>query len=129
MTELIRISAAAILLAIAAYLLRELGWRGAIAFSVFGAAVFLSFLADGLKDAVGGITRVAEASGTLTLAGEILKVLGASYVFGIASDICRELGEKTTASALLAVGRVEIFLISMPYFIKIAEYAVGLVLG
>jgi stage III sporulation protein AD len=127
MSEILRICGAAILLGIAAFLLRELGWRGAAAFSVFGAAVFFTFLADGLSDVAGGISRISELGGMTELAGQIMKILGASYIFGIASDICADLGEKTVASVLVAVGRVEIFLIALPYFIKIAEYAVGLV--
>ena len=117
------------MLAIAAFLLRELGWRGAAVFSVFGAAVFLSFLADGLSEGTRGIGRIAELGGVTELCGEVMKVLGTSYVFGIASDICSDLGEKTVATVLITVGRVEIFVIILPYFIKIAQYAAGLIGG
>ena len=49
-----------------------------------------------------------------TRVGYIIKIVGASYVFGICSDVCRELGESSIASIITAIGRVEIILLSLP---------------
>lgn len=129
MTDVLRIAAAGIVIAVAAFLLREMGWRGAVAFSLFGLAAFLSFMAEGLSEVGGGVGRVARAAGVSEIAKEILKVVGVSYIFGIASDVCAEFGEKTLSSALVAVGRIEILLIALPYFVKITEAAASLVSG
>lgn len=127
MTEVIRLAACALVVCVAAFLLREMGWRGAVAFSVFGAAAFFSFLSDGLSEILGSVSEIGEIGGISEITKEILKVVGASYIFGISADICSELGEKALSAALLSVGRVEILLISMPYFIGIVKAAVGLV--
>ncbi len=127
MTEALRICAAALTVAVCGFLLRELGWRGAVSFSVVCAVIFLSFLSDGLSEMskwLGSISKYGEIG---AVAKEILKVTGVSYIFGVCSDIATELGEKSIATALTVVGRVEILLISMPYFFKIMEYAVALV--
>ena len=127
MTEVIRLAALALVIGIAAFLLREMGWRGAVAFSVFGAAALLSFLSDGLSKFIDGVYEIGTLGGISEITKDILKVVGASYVFGISADICSELGEKALSTALTSVGRVEIFLISMPYFMGIVKSAVGLV--
>ena len=127
MTDVLKICAAALVVAVSGFLLREMGWRGAVAFSVLSAVVFFSFLSDGLSRLGASVSALAKLGGVGTVAKEILKLTGVSYVFGVCSDICADLGEKTVSSALEVVGRVEILLICMPYFIKIAEYAVGLV--
>lgn len=127
MTEILKICAAALVVGVAAFLLREMGWRGAIAFSIFGTVALLSFLSDGLFTFVGSIKSLSETAGTSDMAKEILKIIGASYVFGISSDICLELGERALSSALTAVGKVEILLVTLPYFIKILEAATSLV--
>ena len=129
MTDVLKIAAAAITTSVAAFLLREMGWRGAVAFSLFGAAVFLSFLSDGLGELGRGIGEIVSVAGVSEIAGEILKIVGASYVFGISSDICQDLGERTLSTALVTVGRVEILLIALPYFIRITRSAVELVGG
>ena len=129
MSEVFKICAAALVLCVAGFLLKEMGWRGAVAFSVFGAVALLSFLADGLFSFVKGVAAFTDETGVSDMAKEVLKVVGASYVFGISADICAELGERGISSALLTVGRVEMLLISLPYFLKIVEAATALVSG
>lgn len=127
MTEVIRLAACALVVGVAAFLLREMGWRGAVAFSVFGAVALLSFLSDGLTEILGSVSELGDIGGISEITKEILKVVLASYIFGISADICSELGEKALSAALVSVGRVEILLISMPYFVGIVKSAVGLV--
>ena len=129
MSEVFKICAAALVLCIAAFLLREMGWRGAVAFSVFGAVALLSFLADGLFSFVKGVSAFTEKTGVSDMAKEVLKVVGASYVFGISADICTELGQRAVSAALVTVGRLEMLLISFPYFLKIIEAGAALVSG
>ncbi len=55
------------------------------------------------------------------------KILGLGYVFGICSDVCRELGENGVANSILVVGRVEIFLATLPYLDTLLGLVRGLV--
>ena len=55
-----------------------------------------------------------------------VRAVGLGYVFGFTSDICNSLGESTLASLVTAVGRVEIFLLALPYFVKTVELGVEL---
>ncbi len=127
MTELLKICGGAIIVAVTAFLLREFGTRGAAAFSILGLVIFLGVLADGVKDTAAAVSGLADMAGVGVMAKEILKLTGVSYIFGISSDICAELGEKSLSLALLAVGRVEILLIVMPYFLEIVKYSTSLV--
>ena len=56
-----------------------------------------------------------------------LKIVGAGYLFGICSDIAAELGEPLVSKGLLTVGRVEILLIAMPYFVGAVQLGAELV--
>ena len=56
--------------------------------------------------------------------GELLLTL--RRVFGFTSDICASLGESTLASLVLTVGRVEIFMLALPYFVKTVELGMEL---
>lgn len=127
MSDAMKICGGALIAAVCAFLLRELGWRGAVAFSAVALALFFGILADGLSVAAGGISEIAAEYGVGEIAKEILKTVGVTYIFGICSDICAELGERSLSSALDAVGRVEILLIAMPYFIKVLRSAAELV--
>ncbi len=127
MTELLKICGGAVIVAVSAFLLREFGWRGAGAFSILGLVIFIGLLTDGVSRAVRETSVLASAAGVGSLAKEILKVMGVSYIFGISADVSSELGEKTLSSVLLAVGRVEIILIVMPYFLEVVRYSTELI--
>ncbi len=127
MSDALKICGGALIAAICAFLLRELGWRGAVAFSVIATAVLFGVLADGLSGAAEGISLAAREYGIGETAKEILKIVGLTYIFGICSGICTDLGERSLASVLDAVGRVEILMIAAPYFIKVTRYAAQLV--
>ncbi len=126
--EVMKICGAALICAVCAFLLREFGWRGTVAFSLIVLAVLAGVLADKLSELVKTAEVFSEYSGVGDVAKEILKITGVSYIFGISSDICSELGERSLSSILTAVGRIEIMLIAMPYFLKIIRYAAELVL-
>ncbi len=102
-----------------AFLLRELGFRGAKLVSSVAIVCTVSF-------AVLGIGRLASGIEAPYFGGELeeaalllLKIVGISYVFGISADVCREMGESGVASAMLTVGRVEILLLILPTLRKI----------
>ncbi len=125
--DVVKICASALIAAVCGILLRELGWRGAAIFSVLALVIFLGTLADGIYALSDDVTMISEEYGVGQTAREILKVIGASYLFGICSDVCSDLGERSIAGALTVVGRVEILLIVMPYFLEMIRNAATLV--
>ncbi len=117
----------ALLLLVTAMLLKSFGWRGAPIFAAIGAQLLLS-------EAVAGIASILESDVFFGLGYDIekpiraaLKILGLGYLFGIVSDICRELGESGIAKAVEVVGRVEIIAVTLPFFEEIIRVGVGLI--
>ena len=125
--DVVRICASALIAAVCGILLRELGWRGAGVFSVLALVIFLGTVADGISSLSKDVLLISEEYGVGRTAKEILKVIGVSYLFGICSDVCSELGERAIAGALTVVGRVEILLLVMPYFFEMIRNAAALV--
>ncbi len=127
MSEGMRLAAVPLILAFLVFMLREMGFRGAKPIAVVGitllalaAAGRIGRLFEGLN--FGGIS---ETAGELT--GAALKVVGVGYVFGFTADVCRDMGESCIASWVLAVGRVEILLLAMPYILRALELAGGMI--
>ena len=57
----------------------------------------------------------------------ILKIIGIGYIFGISSDVCRELGEAGISSALSLIGRFEAIAVALPFIAEIFSLALSLV--
>ena len=116
---------AGIVFALSGVMLKNLGWRGAPVFAALSLVVLLSSLPSRIE----GALAVSE----LAFAGEagaaISKIVGIGYLFGICSEICRELGESSVATGLVIAGRLEMLGVCMPYLIRLAEDAVGAVGG
>ena len=121
MNESLRVVGIGVISVFCIILLREAGFRGTKLVSSV-AMVGISSVALVLA---GQIVSGLGMDGLDAGGGEILrlfiKIMGVGYVFGIGTDICRELGEGGVANALLGVGRVEILLICMPAFSEIFE--------
>lgn len=113
-----------LIVAFCAVLLKNFGWRGAPVFAALGIVALLSdipaFFSDAFKlfDAWQGLSESAAA---------IFKIVGIGYLFGISSDICRELGESGISSALTLVGRFEIIAVALPFISEIFALALSLV--
>ena len=126
MTEALRICSGAVVAAVCGILLRELGWRGAAVFSILSITVFLGVFADALSTLAERLLSFT-AEGAVLAVKEILKVVGVSYLFGFSADICAELGERSLSGVLLALGRIEILVIVMPYIFDMVKMAGELV--
>ena len=117
----------AVLMASLALVLREIGYRGAGVFAVISMVVILISSFEKLGEVINGLFNISSFSEALEeKIGIALKIVGISYVFGISSDICRNLGEGGIAKALEVAGRVEILLISFPFVEEIFEIGVEL---
>ena len=122
----VRDAALGLLLVILSLLLREAGFRGARLVSLLGIVLILGLAVlkmDDILDMLSLGGRVGEMGEEL---GTVLKIVGSGIVFGLIADAARDMGESGVSSAILVVGRVEIFTISVPYLVKlldlVAEY-------
>ena len=118
--------AVALIAAFVSVLLGELGWRGRGVLGVVAAVAILSLAADGIGELGRGIGFLSATSQLGSVAESGMKIIGIGYIFGIGSEVCLELGERATASALCLVGRIEALFVALPYFRKIAEMGIEL---
>ena len=106
---------AALTLAVIVFMLREVGFRGAPVIAVISALLLLIRsvgIYEKVKDGILSFPEELFENGVLEA---MLKVTGLTYLYGISSDVCRDLGETGISRALDVVGRVEITLITAPY--------------
>lgn len=125
---IVRLCASALFLAICALILRELGFRGAPIFAIFAFLFLLGFATEYLESFGELGNRLRELGGAAEGIEAILKIVGVGCVAGITADICSDIGEKTISKGVIAVGRVEILAIALPFFIKIIDYSLELIL-
>ena len=125
MSEAIRTVGVAVIAGFCALLLREAGFHGAkLASSV--ALIGIMGLALSLTAKLFLSLGIDKLDGDAEWAVKMfIKLIGVGYVFGVGSDVCREMGEGGIASALLTVGRVEVLLICLPAFREILELGIS----
>ena len=116
----------ALVSAILSALLDGLGFRSRRLFSALSAIVVMVGLIGSVSELLGSVMKIANGTGIADAADKAVRAVGLGYVFGFTSDICNSLGESTLASLVTAVGRVEIFLLALPYFVKTVEIGVEL---
>ena len=116
----------ALIVGISVYILREFGWRGAPVAAAIGAIVILSALGESfirIFQFLGGFTDSIGAS----VVKAILKIFALGYLFGISADALRTIGEQGIAKSVEVVGRVEIFLVVLPFLEEIIRLGVDLI--
>ena len=116
----------ALVSAILSALLDGLGFKSRRLFSTLSAIVVMVGLVGSVSELLGSVMKIADGTGIGDAADKAVRAVGLGYVFGFTSDICNSLGESTLASLVTAVGRVEIFLLALPYFVKTVELGVEL---
>ncbi len=109
-----------------AFLLRGFGWRGAPIFVSVAVTLIVTKAFTSLISVFGLVERLSESANIKEPVGTAVKIIGLSYLFGISSDIARELGESGIAKAVEMLGRVEILLLALPYFEKIVNIGIEL---
>ncbi len=115
---------AGIVFALSALLLKNFGWRGAPVFGVIASLFLISMLSNYFADIV---EIYFSFSGLGDGCAAILKMLGIAYIFGISSDVCRELGEAGISTALTTVGRFEIIAVALPYIKELISLSISLI--
>lgn len=122
-----KICALGLLLTFVAVLLSEFGYKNKRLFSVLAVILLLSILGGEISSAMSGMLEISQITGITDTAKCAFKIIGIGYVFGIASDIAKELSEPAIANAVTVGGRIEILLIAMPYFAEIVKLGVELI--
>ena len=123
----LKIAFAALLVAMLASLLSELGFRQKKLFVTLSLVVIFSLLGDAIGKILSSVTNVSSLEGISDSAKCAVKAVGVGYVFGFVSDICDELGEKGLSSVVSISARIEIFLIALPYFEKVIQLGVDFI--
>ena len=116
----------ALVCAILSALLDGLGFKSRRLFSTLSAIVVMVGLIGTVSELLSEVMKITEDTGIGDAADKAVRAVGLGYVFGFTSDICKSLGESTLASLVTAVGRVEIFLLALPYFVKTIELGMEL---
>jgi len=123
----VRLAALGVLMAVMGFLLSELGFRGKRLFSVLCAVLILATVGEGIAELFGIMTELEAASGASEAVACAMKIVGASYLFGVCADIASEMGEGGIASALGAAYRVELLLLVLPYLRELVTAAAELI--
>lgn len=121
-----RVCFAALLVAVLAALLSELGFRQKKLFVVLSLVLIFSMLAEGIGELFSSAISLADSAGISKAAKCAVKAIGLGYIFGFTADVCEELGEKGIANAVTIGARVEIFLVALPYFEKTVRLGIEL---
>ena len=124
---MLRLCGIAVLGAVVAMLLGELGFKGRRLISLLVIITLLLAVGDGLSQVVGAVTDFGESAGIGDTVRVALKVILVGYLFGISADLCSELGEGGLANALTLCGRVETFVLVLPQFREILHLGMELV--
>ena len=107
-------------------LLDGLGFRSKRLFVTLSTVILMIGVLDYLSEIVDPIMSLARDVGLSELADKSLRAVGLGYVFGFSSDICASLGETTLATLVNTVGKLEIFMLALPYFVKTVELGMEL---
>ena len=121
-----RVCAIALLGAIIIKTLSEMGLRSISSVKTLILALILSFSVEPITELIGLISIVTLKEEVTEGVSVMTKSIGLGYVFGFSADICSSLGEGEVAAGVLTVGRLQIFLLALPYLTKIISLGLEL---
>lgn len=119
-------SAIAVILvaALSAAVLRILGASFVPPVVCLGVVLALSLFADNLGRSIDGVLSLSSLSGISRYLEGAVKVIGVGYAASFCREFCDALGEGALGRAATLVGRIEIIIISLPFFFEIFEMGV-----
>lgn len=114
-----RVCAIAVVGAIVIKTLSEMGLKSLSAVKTLVLVLILTASAEPLSQMLRLVSSIEVNEDVSEGIVVMTKGVGLGYVFGFTSDICASLGEGELASGVVTVGRVQIFLLALPYLTKI----------
>ena len=123
---IVKACAFAIGAAILSVLLKEIGWRGVPLVGVVASIGIIGLVLPYLSVLKDFYSDISDEFGLSDFVKSALKVIGVGYLGGICADVCSELGEVGAASAVVTVSRLEILILTAPYFVEVVEMGVSL---
>ncbi len=113
-----KICAVALISVVLALILKEFGFKSKVLFSTFCLIVLIIMGIEPLSSILSSFGGLASKAKISEAADTAVRAVGLGYIFGFTSDICTSLGESNIASVVQMVGKIEIFVLALPYFEK-----------
>ena len=107
-------------------ILKSFGFRGAPLVTVIAVITLISGYGNALLGVSDVFSELGAFSGLSEYVSAALKVVGISYLSGISSELCREIGEGGLAKAISTVTKLELVLLSLPYVKQILSSVLSL---
>lgn len=115
--------------ALFAFILREMGFRASALIGALCAVGLFALATLGIGEIKDELAPHLASSGASELFGSALLAVGVAYLFSFAAELARALGEGTVASALELLGRVEIVVMAAPALAEILKMAEEIIKG
>lgn len=125
MSGILRGAGLGLLLLFLVVLLREAGFRGARLLSLIGTVGLVGLSVTGIGGIFERLNLSSYLAGGEELFVTVVRILGVGIAFGITADACRDMGEAGVSGAVLMLGRVEIFALTVPYIGELLDLARG----
>ena len=113
--------------AISASVLRTLGASFVPPVICLGVALSLSLFTESLGRSIESLLSLSGFSQISYYLDGAVRVIGVGYLSAVCQEGCEALNEATLGRAAAFVGRIEIVIISLPYFMEIFEMGVGMI--
>lgn len=106
---------------IISFFVKEINKEAASLLSLLSGILVLKYGFNILESYIPNIEALFQNTDIYQYYDTLLKTFGISSVVKITSDSCRDLGENSLASKIETMGKIELFVISIPLFEKIME--------
>lgn len=121
---MIKIVGFALVSAICAYFLSELGFKGTRLVAAVPVVCLLAFVAERLGTLLSDAREILSLAQIGDISAALIKIVGIGYVTGICSDVCRDVGSERISETVNLIGRLECLTVVLPYFSKIIRIGV-----
>lgn len=108
-------------------LLDGIGFGAKKHFMAFVFLVIIISAIPSLARIVSSLLSIGERGNISRTLSAAMKAVGVGYICNLTKDFCSSLGEGAIASAVETVGRIEIFLIVLPFFEEVCSLALSLI--
>ena len=113
--EIIKIIGVAFITTISASLLKSTKPELSFAITITGVIVILTFIIDGMKNAISAFNQIAQITGIENgLIKILLKIVGVGYLTEFSAGILSDFGSQSIADKISLGGKITIVILSLP---------------